>query len=162
LVWKLDIYNSSNIYGRLVNSFKQERMIYLKLDLEFIRKVQKQKRHCFLKSYGFHSLQEILNAIENLCRNLWLTYLTRILYQIRRIKWSKINSYITKHQACVQQGFFNNYFSWIFFNIICGKEWKIILDYCFIYFYYFKSNFNYFGFYLNWVHAWPINFKVYT
>jgi len=99
-------------------------MIYLKLDLESIRKVQKQKKHCFLKSYGFHSLQEILNAIENLCRNLWLTYLTRILYQIRKIKWSKINSYITEHQAYVQHGFFNNYFSWYFSILYVAKSEK--------------------------------------
>jgi hypothetical protein len=40
----------------------------LKLDLKPVNKVQKKKKkHCFLKSDGFHSLQGVLNAIENLC-----------------------------------------------------------------------------------------------
>ena len=83
----------------------------LKLGLKSANKVQKQKRHCFLKSYGFHSLQGVLNAIGNLCRSLWLTYFIRISYQTKRINWLEINSYITRHHTFVQQGFFNNYFS---------------------------------------------------
>jgi hypothetical protein len=31
---------------------------------------KKEKKHCFLKSYGFHSLQKVINAIENLCGSL--------------------------------------------------------------------------------------------
>lgn len=38
--------------------------MWLKLDLEPATKVQKWKRHCVLKSYGFHSLQEVINALE--------------------------------------------------------------------------------------------------
>ena len=45
------------IYGRPANSFGQERMTCLKLGQEFASKVQKWKRHYFLKSYVFHSLQ---------------------------------------------------------------------------------------------------------
>jgi hypothetical protein len=44
-------------------------MTYLKLGLKSTNKVQKQKKkkNCFLKSYGFHSLQGVINVIENLC-----------------------------------------------------------------------------------------------
>jgi hypothetical protein len=48
------------------------------------------------------------NAIENLYGSLWLIYFTRIPYQIRRINWSKINSYFKSHQAL-----FNKYSSTI-------------------------------------------------
>ena len=41
----------------ITNSFIRERTNCLKLGLEFTNKVQKHKRHCFLKSYEFHSLQ---------------------------------------------------------------------------------------------------------
>jgi hypothetical protein len=136
--WKTRYISFPLIYGRPTNSFGQERTTYLKLGLESISKVWKQKRHCFLKSYGFHSQYRALNAIENICGSLWLAYFTRIQYQIRRNNWLEIKFYFTRYQAFVQQWFFNNYFSWVFFTITRGKVWKIILDYCFIYFYYFK------------------------
>ena len=71
-------------------------MTCLKLHLESANKKKKQKRHCFVKSYGFHSLQEVLKVIGNLCSSLWVTYFTRIPCQTRRINWSEINSYFTR------------------------------------------------------------------
>jgi hypothetical protein len=79
------------------------------------------KKHCFLNIYRFHSLQEVLNIIGNLYDNLWLTSLTMISYQTRRINWSKLIFYFTRHQAFICQEFFNNYFSLVFFTIIRDK-----------------------------------------
>ena len=65
--------------------------------LESVSKVRKLKRYCFLKSYGFHSLQGVSNTIGNLCNNPWITYFTSTSYQTRRIIWSEINFYFTRH-----------------------------------------------------------------
>jgi hypothetical protein len=92
-------------------------MTCLELGQESASKVQKWKRHCFLKSYVFHSLQGVFNANGNLCDSLWITYFTRFPYQIKRINWLEINSYFTRYQTFIQQGFFNNYLSWVFFTI---------------------------------------------
>lgn len=78
LGWRLDIYNFSTIYDRLVNPSRQDKMTFLKLDLESASKIQKQKNYCFFKSYKFYLLQEVLNAIENLCGSLFIIYLIRI------------------------------------------------------------------------------------
>jgi hypothetical protein len=40
-----------------------KRTIYLKLGLESASKVRKHIRHCFLKSYGFHSLQGVFGLL---------------------------------------------------------------------------------------------------
>jgi len=92
LGWKLDFCTFPTItVNPLIHPDKRER--HLKLGLESSSKVQKQKRHSFLKSYGFHSLQGVLNVIRNLCGSLWLTYFTIIPYQTKKINWQKINSY---------------------------------------------------------------------
>jgi hypothetical protein len=44
------------IHLYISNNISYYKMTYLKLGLESTGKVQKQKRHYFLKSYGFHSL----------------------------------------------------------------------------------------------------------
>lgn len=62
---------------------------------------------------------------------------TRIPYQIKKLINQKFNFYFTRYHAFVQKEFFNNYLSRVFFTIIYNKKWKIILDYYFIYFYYF-------------------------
>jgi hypothetical protein len=77
-------------------------MTCLKLGLKSVNKVQKQKRHYFHKRYRFHSLQGVLNAIDNSYVSSWLTYFTRISYQIRKINWLELNCHFTRHQAFVQ------------------------------------------------------------
>lgn len=40
-------------------------MTCVELDLESANKVRKHKRHCFIKSYRFNSLEGVLNFIGN-------------------------------------------------------------------------------------------------
>lgn len=68
--FKLNIFIFSMIYWKPTNLFKQKRMTCLKLGLESASKVRKQKKkNYFLKSYGFHLLQKIINVIRNLYGN---------------------------------------------------------------------------------------------
>ena len=55
--------------------------------------------------------------METYVTAFWITYFTRFPYQIKRINWLEINSYFTRYQTFIQQGFFNNYLSWVFFTI---------------------------------------------
>lgn len=68
--FKLNIFIFLMIYWKPTNLFKQKRMTCLKLDLKSASKVRKQKKkNYFLKSYGFHLLQKIINVIRNLYGN---------------------------------------------------------------------------------------------
>jgi hypothetical protein len=56
LCWKLDICNFSIIYCNLTNSSEWKRITYLKLGLEFVSKVQKQKKKNIVFLRGMDSI----------------------------------------------------------------------------------------------------------